>query len=57
MNFAGFPIVNRVVGSTTAFQGTLQAVRSVPSDLTSKVLLQFVQNDSHTEGGVSATVS
>ena len=47
MDFAGYPIVNGTIAPTVSFKGTLKAVRSVPVDPTSKVLLQFVSNDSH----------
>ncbi len=57
LDFAGFPIVNGVVASTAAFKGTLRAIRSVASDPTSKVLLQFVQNDSHMDGGCNGVVN
>jgi len=50
MNFAGFPITNGTVGTTAMFEGTLKAVRSVPTDLTSKVLLQFVSNNVSSDG-------
>jgi hypothetical protein len=51
MNFAGFPIADDgTVATIPGFKGTLQAVRSVASDPTSKVLLQFVQSDSHNDG-------
>jgi len=51
MDFAGYPVApNGIVASTPASKGTLRAVRSVPADVTSKVLLQFVSNDSRFEG-------
>jgi len=50
MNFAGYPIINGVQTSTAQMKGTLMAVRSVPSDPNSKVLLQFVSNNVQNDG-------
>lgn len=47
MHFAGYNIVNGTVAGTPSFKGTLRAVRAVASDPASKVLLQFVSQDSH----------
>ncbi len=53
LNFAGYPLDSSgaMIGypSTPAFNGTLRAVRAVPSDPTSKVLLQFVQDERHVD--------
>lgn len=51
MNFAGYPVMNGTPVSTMAMHGTLKAVRANPADLTSKVLLQFVEADQKGGGG------
>ena len=54
MNFAGYPLDSsgQMIGypNTPNFRGTLRAVRSVPSDPTSKVLLQFAQDENRQDG-------
>jgi hypothetical protein len=50
-NFAGYNYKNDgTLPSTPSFKGTLEAVRSDPTDPASKVLLKFVSSDSHADG-------
>ena len=50
LNYAGYPVINGTVSSTSMMHGTLRAVRAVSNDPSSKVLLQFVSNDAHGDG-------
>jgi hypothetical protein len=57
MSFAGYPLVNGVVLSDMSMRGVLRAVRSNPNDASSKVLLQFVSDDTHNGGSCGSESS